>query len=107
MQEERRAAEFRSRVEAAQPVADGKCRSAKASWLLVPEGPRTVPRGTKRGDCSPGPSSTRAPAARARTEAPLEAWVDGLALEREHAEDAFVDAAERFASDEALECLDA
>ncbi len=36
-----------------------------------------------------------------------EPWIDGLALERQHAEDALIDAAQRLAADEALERLDA
>ena len=35
-----------------------------------------------------------------------ETWIDRLALEREHAEHALVDAAQWLAADEALECLD-
>jgi uncharacterized low-complexity protein len=36
-----------------------------------------------------------------------QARIDRLALEREHAEDAVVDAAQRLAAHEALKCLDA
>jgi hypothetical protein len=36
-----------------------------------------------------------------------EPWIDGLAFERQHAEDALMDAAQRLAADEALERLDA
>ena len=36
-----------------------------------------------------------------------EPWIDGLALERQHAEHAFMHAAKRLAPHEALQCFDA
>jgi hypothetical protein len=66
MQEEGRAAEFRSRVEAAQPVADGEgnlrmgnpttsssastCRCANGNGALSPRRPRTLAKGTGRSE---------------------------------------------------------
>ena len=37
---------------------------------------------------------------------PLQPWIDRLAFQGQNAEDAFVDAAERFVADEAFEGLD-
>ncbi len=52
-------------------------------------------------DLIPAPATIRG------TVSALQARVDGLALEGQHAEDALVDAAQGFPSDEALQRLDA
>lgn len=84
----------------------GKCQSGKASGALFPRRRRRPANEARRSAAPRGRWSheKRYSAAARRL---LEPWVNGLAFEREHADDPLVDAAERLVADEVLERLDA